>query len=147
MREVISTLLGFAAAALPIAVTFAITSPGMGGGFGGDPITTLGLVVLFYFFSLFFTLLFGGPIFIVLRALKLVRWWTSALAGALVGLTVAVIINSRMEEGYALYLFVCCAVGSASAILFWAIWRKGVVVPATVAPGYVFVREPPNKRP
>ena len=128
IREVAFAALGFFAAALPISVLFAFTSPGLGGGFEADPLTLLGLTALFYIFSIIFTLLFGVPIFLVLRRFNLVRWWSCALAGVAVGALVAEMIlpDGAGASDRISFLSLCGAVGAVSAVGFWAIWRKGV---------------------
>jgi hypothetical protein len=128
IREVVFAALGFVAAALPISVLFAFTSPGLGGGPEADLLTLLGLTAVFYMFSISFTLLFGVPLFLVLRRFKRLRWWSCALSGLAVGVLVAELLlpDAAGADDRIQFLSLCGAVGGLSGIAFWAIWRKGV---------------------
>ena len=53
-KEVAFSALGFFAAAFPIAVLFALGSPGLGGGPEADLVTLAGLTLVFYVFSITF---------------------------------------------------------------------------------------------
>src|SRR6185369_11969345 len=120
-------VLGFAVAALPIAILFSLTSPGLGGGVDVDLASLLGLTGLFYIWSMFFTVIFGWPLLLLLRRFSLVRWWTSALAGLVIGAVVEAMIisGSGVSPADVKLLSVCGAVGAASGLIFWAIWRVG----------------------
>jgi len=127
-KEVAFSALGFFAAAFPIAVLFAFGSPGLGGGPEADLVTLAGLTVLFYVFSITFTLLFGVPIFLVLRRFNLVRWWSCAVAGVVIGALVAEMIlpDAAGADDRIRFLSLCAAVGALSGFAFWAIWRRGI---------------------
>jgi hypothetical protein len=123
MKEVVSTAIGFLVAALPIAAFFALGSPGLGGGTDADWVTLLGLTLLFYGFSISFTVLIAGPLFLALRYANLVRWWSAAIGGLVVSGIVIQIISPTGLMNRDTPVGLC--IGALSGLLFWFIWRLG----------------------
>lgn len=119
-----SSALGFAVAALPIAVVGALTSPGLGGGLEADIESLLFVTMFFYVYSVFFTLLLALPLFLLLRRYGLVRWYTSAGAGFSIGIAVAALYFGRFTDA-SLQWTMFSITGAVSGLLFWAIWRRG----------------------
>ena len=125
MKESTSSALGFAIAALPIAVVGALTSPGLGGGLEADFKSLLFVTMFFYVYSIFFTLLLALPIFLLLRRYRLVRWYSSTGAGFLIGIAVAALYFGRFADA-SLQWAMFSITGAVSGLLFWTIWRRGV---------------------
>ena len=81
----------------------------------------LGLAAILYLPSLFFTVLLGGPVFVGLRRLNLVRWWTLLPTGFLTGSLVAAFVG--YNDITLASLTVCSIEGAGSALLFWLVRR------------------------
>ena len=127
MKEAASTVIGLAAAAVPVAVFGALTSPGLGGGLDADIAELSFLVAFFYIYSLFFALLLALPLFLLLRRFGLVDWHTSMMAGFLIGITVAILfIGTGWHEWAAWMSF--GAIGAFSGFIFWTVWRRGAAI-------------------
>jgi hypothetical protein len=80
------------------------------------------MTVGFYLISIFFILLIGLPMFILLKHFKLFKWWTALIAGSVGGFAVPCIIFWKIafsENGYLLFV----AIGALSALVFWLILR------------------------
>ena len=75
------------------ALAFALFTPVGGGSINTDLGSVLGLTLLFYFWSFAAAVLFGIPLFCLLLKLRLVRWWTALLSGAIVGVLVSVLLR------------------------------------------------------
>ena len=118
MREVAAAAIGFLAAALVPVLAFAVRTPLHA---WTDFSSLLGFLVVWYFFSLLATLLFGVPAFLILRFFGLVRLWTTLVAGSFGGIAVGMLLRwqGRIELRD---LLVTCAMGVVSAFVFWLIW-------------------------
>ena len=100
-------------AALVPALTFSVLTPVLKGQFS---VAQFGLVPVFLVFSVVAIMLIGTPMYFALRALRLVRWWSSLMAGAVVGLVL------RLPEAPAQKDFlILCPVGAAAAFVFWLV--------------------------
>jgi hypothetical protein len=74
-----------------------------------------------YIISLPLIALVGLPVFLLLRQLRWLRWWTALLSGAPFGLFMALPFRSPSDRpwhsvGFAL-------IGSVTALVFWLIWH------------------------
>jgi hypothetical protein len=85
--------------------------------------TTLRIFPVFLVFSVLFVAVLGVPSFLVLLALRLVRWWSTLLAGLFLGALVGVLVRlpnlPQLQD-----LFVMGGTGTASAFAFWAAWTQ-----------------------
>ena len=70
---------------------------------------------VFYGFSFFAALIAACPIFLVLKKLSLVRWWSASIVGRLIGLA-----GGRLVGGPSSEVFVIA--GVAAAFAFWLVW-------------------------
>lgn len=89
---------------------------------GGLSVAHFGVALFLFYFALPAVLVIGLPLYSILRALGWVRWWSSALAGVLGGALVTVILrlpSAPNPRDFAL----TCAVGAASALVFWWVVR------------------------
>jgi hypothetical protein len=110
---------GFLSASLLPAVVFAVLTPILGDRFS---IVQLGLVPVFFVFSAAAVLLIGTPMFLILRALHLVNWWSALVAGCLGGAIVSVILRLPAHPVPGDFL-IDCPTGAASAFVFWLILK------------------------
>ena len=79
---------------------------------------------LFYMAALVAELLLGGPIFLVALRLRMVTWWTSVIAGGVVGAAALRILTwSGTVDGRSLAL--TAAIGAAAGLAFWLVARLG----------------------
>jgi len=91
----------------------------IGGRQAGFPVVTIvGFGVIAYLVAAFLTAALGIPIFLVLRHVNLVRWWSALLSGAAIGVLVALAFGA-VHDGVA--IIVMSAAGAASAFVFWLI--------------------------
>jgi hypothetical protein len=98
------------------AVAFAVTSPAFNSELG----SIAGASVFFYFFALVPTIVLGVPAFLLLLRFNLVRWWSSVVGGAAIGLIVAFAIGANAT--LSAFGF-CSAVGALAAFVFWVVVR------------------------
>jgi hypothetical protein len=84
-----------------------------------------GEIVFFYVASLHFGTLVGLPSFLILRKLRLVRWWSAALTGAGIGGGVALIFAGLGIP--AAFLAVWAGSGAVAGFVFWIVLRVGGV--------------------
>lgn len=88
------------------------------------------LLLIVYIYSLTLAALLGMPLFFIARHYDLVRWWTALLSGIIAGAIFAAMYRypgSMQANDF----FPLCADGAAAALVFWAVWKKGV----TLSPG------------
>lgn len=81
-------------------------------------------LLLFYFFCSLTTLVFGMPLYFLLRRFKLVSWWSTTLSGIIIGAIVAVLVslqNPVHERSLAFF----CSVGAITGLAFWLIRYVG----------------------
>jgi hypothetical protein len=120
MRTTTAAIVGFVAASLVPALVFSLLSP-IAGRFDWE-IALRGFPI-FFFFSLLLTAVLGVPAFLVLLALKLVRWWSALAAGLVIGGLIALLLgfpnapqlNTLVGMG---------GTGAAGALAFWVVWTQ-----------------------
>lgn len=113
-------LRGTALAAAVAGVALASTAPLRRGSL---ELSDLGMALFAFYFALPAVIVIGVPLFLILRWLGWVRWWSSALAGVAGGAAIAVIV--RWPGAPNLRDFpLLCAVGAASALAFWWAVRR-----------------------
>ena len=114
-----STQLGFAVASFISGLTIVIVERMAG---THDALGVLGVLIFGYIFTWIPVLIFGLPAFLVLRHLRLVRWWSAVAGGLIIGGVVSVAIqHSIMAREFTVYTIA----GTASGLCFWLIWILG----------------------
>lgn len=117
-----------------IAAYFAATSVADVASVAGTPLawhhreitSTLLWLGTFFPFAALVVFAFGLPAFMMLFSLNLVRWWSAAIAGGLIGSIVSLVIwlpNDPTME-IALNPVAMCA-GALGGLTFWAVWDLG----------------------
>lgn len=89
---------------------------------GGLSVDDFGVAMLAFYFALPVIAAIGLPLFLILRALRWLRWWSCAIAGALGGASVVVLVSGA-GAWQARDLPVWCVVGALAALAFW--WTAG----------------------
>lgn len=121
MNKSRATVIAFLAAPLVAAVAFAEANPES---LGFNPISALAFVPIWYFYAMLFTLAFGLPSYLALERLRIVRWWSTAAMGLVLGCLVM-----GLAQGFgsvsARQLCYGGTIGLAESIAFWALWRRG----------------------
>lgn len=121
MKKTLAILLGFLASPLVPAGYFAIVYPISG---YRDPISIVGTFVVTYIFAITGVAVLGAPIFLLLNKLKLIRWWSAASSGALLGIVLRLAITSGNNvDSDSMWLFV--VLGGIAGFVFWMFWRIG----------------------
>jgi hypothetical protein len=87
----------------------------------------LATFALSYPFSAFFVVALGLPTFLLLRPFRPGRWWSVLVVGLLLGGAVAIAVRGHL---YLPDLLLDGPLGSASALAFWLVWRRGLDVNA-----------------
>jgi hypothetical protein len=118
LRKVIAALGAFLIASLIPAAILGVTSPPV----EGNPYAMAGMSVVFYFFSAVATLLLGVPAFLIFLRLDLIRSWSGAGAGAVVGAVMGVAVQPTPLQVYTVAIM--AAMGSLSGFTFWLIWSR-----------------------
>jgi len=121
MTKAKATIVGFLVAPMIPAVYGALTTDTFG---PLDVLTFLVWFIVFYNYALWPTCLFGVPLFFVFKRYNLIRWWSTALTGLLIGMLVAVIFAAPNTVTLGL-LLTMGLLGYASAFTFWLIWSRG----------------------
>jgi len=121
MQQNTAIYLGFFAASVAPVLILAAALP-FAGNWGALQI--LGLLLLYYVVSALATLIFGVPVFRLLRHLQLIRWWSALSAGFVIGALMAALVRMP-HQVRARDVFVMGSAGVASALSFWTIWRQG----------------------
>jgi hypothetical protein len=120
MRRVTAGVLGFLVVPLVPAIIFAVrnslVSP-------QDVVARVEMVPLVYLPAVLVTAVFGLPVFFLFFRFRLIRWWTTLVAGLAIGALVGVIVESPNLQG-AEILFTAVT-GAIAALGFWLIWRQG----------------------
>jgi hypothetical protein len=135
-KAIFITILAFLIAPLVTAIAVGAWSMPY---YSGDKLSgaILGFVVftaIGYEFALLASLVLGLPVFLLLKWLGLIRWWTSGIVGLLIGLVAGVAINwgpyhdlnfAGWVKAFFQNLVFLGLLGFISAFIFWAIWRLG----------------------
>lgn len=85
--------------------------------------TIASALLVSYLYSLNAAVVVGLPAFLVLRYLRLIHWWSALVVGCGIGVLMAVVLPLR-GRGSASSLLLDCAMGAASALVFWVIWER-----------------------
>jgi hypothetical protein len=120
LRKVIAALGAFLIASLIPAVILGVAGPLV----EGNSYAMAGMGVVFFFFSAIATLLLGVPAFLIFLRLDLIRWWSGAGAGAVVGAVMGAAVQSNPLQVYTIAIM--AAMGSLSGLTFWLIWSRAV---------------------
>ena len=88
-----------------------------------DPIVTVGLFPLVYWFCLLAVGVLGVPLFILGRRLNLVRWWSSTLCGFFAGGAADLVMRFPNGPPAASELLRLAVIGGASGLTFWLVLR------------------------
>lgn len=85
---------------------------------GSLSISDFGMALFAFYFALPAVALIGLPLFLILRALGWVRWWSTASAGALGGALVTIVLQLPDTPNPRHFPWMC-GVGAAAALAFW----------------------------
>ncbi|TKR32756.1 hypothetical protein FCE95_00015 [Luteimonas gilva] len=112
-------LVGYCLASFTPAVTMALLTP-----LGSDRFTfwQFGLVPVFFVFSSIAVAVIGIPLYLALRAMKLVNGWSALISGGMGGALVGAILHLPAAPKPA-DLLVTCLVGAVSGFVFWLVLR------------------------
>ena len=137
MRSSTSTVLAFLAAPVLPAIAAGLGTPVTStaqtflGPVSADPVTVFGFALLFYFVALPISIVLGVPALVVLRSYNLIRLWSAALVGSIIGmLGILIIVGDRVlrtrsfaQDAHVLLLY--GGIGAISGLVFWLVWRQG----------------------
>jgi len=104
-------------------VGFALSSPGLGGGLGGEVVTLAVLSAIGYLYALVTVGLLGSPLFCLLRRYKLDSLLSAVASGTLLTVLVVLALGSRPNGSTVEWLWTMCVValvGGATGLVFWA---------------------------
>ena len=87
-------------------------------------------LLLFYIYSLFFSLTIGILSFYIARYVWKITWYIALIGGFIDGVVGAVIINyfnnAKLTEAFELdYLLPYAIYGAITGLAFWFIWKRG----------------------
>lgn len=120
MKKTTAAITGFLVASLVPPLIMVLLSPIRT---GNSVFSHIGLLPIYFFFSVITTLFLGVPAFLLLHSLKAIRWWSTVAFGGVIGGLVGVVVRhpSSAQLGDVLPpVFV----GAAAALSFWLVWRK-----------------------
>lgn len=109
-----ATLLAFVLAPLISTLIYALTATDL----PDDIVDFTVTLLLFYFFCSLATLVFGMPLYFLLRHFKLVSWWTCTPSGIVIGIIVAKLVSMNHpvhDRSLAFY----AGVGAITGFCFW----------------------------
>jgi dipeptide/tripeptide permease len=81
-------------------------------------------VALFYVIAFAGMCVFALPLFLLLSATGMIRWWSCAASGLLVGGVIAWLVNPS-NSGQLDVLLRFSLTGAVAALSFWALWWIG----------------------
>jgi hypothetical protein len=120
-----ASLTAFLVAPIVPAISFALFSPGLGGGFGSGIPYLAGLSAIGYVYSLFAVGLLGFPAFLILSKYGLVGLTASITSGTLLGLLVAFVLVPQPSYSSSLdwlwQIRGVALVGGLTGLAFWAV--------------------------
>lgn len=123
---------GFLVAAVLPALMFGLLTPVVTRGpINTDIRSAWGLSLAAYPFACLAELVFAVPVFLALLLLDLVRWWTAAASGLVVGAVVDVMIGYPTPV-QPRHLLLMATIGGVSALIFCLIWRPASRLDAAV---------------
>jgi len=132
LKRLTATILGFLAApvvpAFVFTVEFIITDIAAYGN-----IYSLGMMAVFYYFSLIFTVLFAVPLALIANYFGITQWWVAVSGGLIIGILTDLIVELPriyfLISDYLLNsiegLLTYGATGALSGFVFWLIWQRG----------------------
>ena len=121
MKEIVSVGIGlFVASIIPPAI-FSIVGA-LDGQWRLSAI--IGTIFITYPFSLLFVLMLGLPTFLALRPYGPGHWWSVAIVGLILGVVVGITLRLPGPPDFR-DVPTTGALGVASALAFWMIWRWG----------------------
>jgi hypothetical protein len=135
MRETTSAVIGFLVAPLIAGVMYAVFSCAVDGLAAHDLGYFEAMLLIGVMFSGLVTIALGVPAFLVLRRLKLVRWWSAVAGGFAIGAFIGVSLQwpnlgalpFNDWIGWAVRNFLALgSIGALSAFVFWLIWKRGL---------------------
>ena len=128
MRAGIATPAAFAIAPLVPAIAFAVTSPGLGGGPEASIRALAGLASLGYWIALWIEVILAVPAFLVLRRCGKLGLLASTIAGASIGVVVAIVFQLPISspsfdqlERLARPALLMCGIGAVTGMVFWSV--------------------------
>lgn len=127
-REYVHTTIAFLIAPLVATLTLVVFRSSPTGEINTNIATVWRLTADLYFFAVAATLVFALPTFLAFRRFGLIRWWSTALVGFVVGILAFVIFGVRASSTLASHsteILVWGCIGALSALVFWSIWRWG----------------------
>ena len=128
-RGPLFTILAFLVAPLVAALCLAVISPLDGHAINTDIEFIFGLGALFYVYALVLSSVLSVPIYLLLRKLRLIQWWSTMLAGGVIGACLLVLLNAQALITDLPLVVAWAFIGALSAFVFWLIWRVGHHVP------------------
>lgn len=119
LRNIISGFLGLIVASAMSTTIFAAIGYFRG---GASVEELLPFVPLYFLFSLIAATVLGVPMLWVFKHFEIVRWWSSAAAGLIVGMVAAMLIKlPSLPQPISVLSF--GLIGAISAIGFWLVWQ------------------------
>ena len=126
MRKAIATATGFIVAPVVAAAIFAAL------GLIFDALnhelpdkSILQLAEVFYVAASISAAVLGIPLYFLFKYVRLIRWWTCAAAGFATGAVADMVLNHAWIQYAIPEEAAYGAIGAASAIVFWLIWKQG----------------------
>jgi len=81
-------------------------------------------VVVVFFYALGGTAVLAVPVFLLLNRVNLVRWWSALAAGAGQGFLSDLLLGGHWTSPWLRGHLGLTAMGAASGLSFWLIWRR-----------------------
>ena len=126
-RQITLTVVAFLVA--PLVASLSLSIAGSIGGFERDALSILTWGLLLYFPAAGLSLVFAVPVFLALLKLRVVRWWSTMLAGSAVGVFVVFVTNPAgflaMLKAKPGEVSLWGGIGALCGLVFWLIWRRG----------------------
>jgi hypothetical protein len=119
-RVSLVAVIGLLASALVPAVILSALTPLTGHVTEKSLGTLLTMAVVFYPFVAIFAVALGLPAFFLFRWLGILNWWSTLLAGFVIGIAALTIVSHQIVQGR--YLLLYGGIGAAAAAVFWVVW-------------------------